>query len=246
MNQIKLLNGAIFIADAHENSDTRTSFWDFLCDIKNNNIECSQLFLMGDMFDLLVGGVDDCAQFAEKYINILEEIAVEKDVFYLEGNHDFNLDCFFKNVKVFPISKQPLNLFIENYDCIIKIAHGDIFLPKLLQMILRFLRNKALIKFLNFLNNNLNFIITKTILKKQNIKNLFYNINDFEDIAKQRFEHFNCDIAIEGHFHQGKFFSWEIGKYFNLESFAQKKRYFIVEYDTKLKDFNLITKNLRS
>lgn len=244
--ELKLQNGAIFIADAHENGTTRNGFWDFLCEIESGKIECKQLFLMGDIFDLLVGGVKQSEDFAYKYIQKLEKLAKTMQIIYLEGNHDFNLKSLFADVIVVPIENQPMQIsFVCDEKIILKIAHGDIFLPKFLGFCLRFLRQKWLIKLLNMVNEKTNSYISSKILKNQNTKNLFYHIDNFEDIAKPRFKRFEADIVIEGHYHQGVFFEWENGKYFNLESFAQKKRYFIVECQANLKKFNLIKKSLK-
>ena len=63
--------GALFIADAHESSE-RTLLWDFLLYVQEN--PPPQLFLMGDMFDLLVGNVRYGVQKYQRYIRRLEEI----------------------------------------------------------------------------------------------------------------------------------------------------------------------------
>ncbi|EAL6670347.1 UDP-2,3-diacylglucosamine diphosphatase, partial [Campylobacter coli] len=51
-----LQNGAILIADAHEN-DKRRGFWEFLQALKRSEITTPQLILMGDIFDLLIGEI---------------------------------------------------------------------------------------------------------------------------------------------------------------------------------------------
>lgn len=243
---IKLENGAIFIADAHENGTSRNGFWEFLCQLENGTIKCNQLFLMGDMFDLLVGGVKQSEDFAYKYIQKLEKLTKTIQIIYLEGNHDFNLSHLFRYVLIVPLKKQPLQIsYVLDDKLVFKIAHGDIFLPKILGFYLRCLRNRFLIKFLNLVNEIFGNFISNKILSNQNKKNLFYKIDDFEKLAKHRFARYKSDFVIEGHYHQGVFFEWENGKYFNLESFAQKKRYFIVECQGNLNKFNLTKKSLK-
>ncbi|HEC1767495.1 TPA: metallophosphoesterase, partial [Campylobacter lari] len=107
MQKIIIKENAIFIADAHEN-ENRRGFWEFLQTLKNKKIQTPQLFLMGDIFDLLIYEVKATHDFAKAYINLLEELADEIEIIYLEGNHDFNLTKFFKKVKVFSIKQQPL------------------------------------------------------------------------------------------------------------------------------------------
>ncbi|EAH9830339.1 TPA: metallophosphoesterase, partial [Campylobacter jejuni] len=176
------------MADAHEN-EQRKGFWEFLQALKKGKISTPQLILMGDIFDLLIGEISATHEFAKPYIELLEELALKIEIIYLEGNHDFNLSCFFKRVKIFNLQEQPIklnlhtskgnNLVLNN--AFIKLAHGDIFLPPLLQFTLKTLRNHYLLIFLNFLNIiTCNFISNK-ILQNQNKKNLFYQIKDFEN-----------------------------------------------------------------
>ena len=95
---IYIKENAIFIADAHEN-ENRRGFWKFLQALKNKEIKTPQLFLMGDIFDLLIYEIKATHKFALAYINILEQLADDIEIFYLEGNHDFNLAKFFNKVK---------------------------------------------------------------------------------------------------------------------------------------------------
>ena len=237
MQEIIIKNNAIFIADAHEN-ENRRGFWEFLQALKKGEIQTSQIFLMGDIFDLLVYEISATHNFAKSYIQILEELAKNIEIIYLEGNHDFNLANFFHNVKVFNISSQPLNAILhlsEGKNLKVKIAHGDIFLPKFLQFILGLLRNKYLLFFLNFLNKiSFNFIC-KSILKKQLAKNLFYKINDFDLLAKKRFLMYDCDLVIEGHYHQNFIIKEKNINYINLVSFAYKRSFYVVQFHEEVK-----------
>ncbi|EOH9638616.1 metallophosphoesterase, partial [Campylobacter jejuni] len=167
-----LQNGAILIADAHEN-EQRKGFWEFLQALKKGKISTPQLILMGDIFDLLIGEISATHEFAKPYIELLEELALKIEIIYLEGNHDFNLSCFFKRVKIFNLQEQPIklnlhtskgnNLVLNN--AFIKLAHGDIFLPPLLQFTLKTLRNHYLLIFLNFLNlEKIDFVFIFIIL----------------------------------------------------------------------------------
>ncbi|MFK0410427.1 metallophosphoesterase, partial [Campylobacter jejuni] len=104
-----LQNGAILIADAHEN-EQRKGFWEFLQALKKGKISTPQLILIGDIFDLLIGEISATHEFAKPYIELLEELALKIEIIYLEGNHDFNLSCFFKRVKIFNLQEQPIKL----------------------------------------------------------------------------------------------------------------------------------------
>lgn len=238
-DEVIIKNGAIFIADAHEN-EQRRGFWNFLCALKEGKVKTSQLFLMGDIFDLLIGEISATHNFAKKYIILLEELSNDVEIFYLEGNHDFNLSYFFKKVKIFPLKKQPLKAIFytekgEKIDFF--LAHGDIFLNPFLGFILKNLRRHSLLCFLNFLNKITFDFISKRILENQKKKNLFFKINNFENLIYQRYEKYNANNAwvIEGHYHQNFILNNENIKYFNLNSFAYKESFFVVEYSQEIK-----------
>lgn len=234
---MEILNQAIFIADAHENEERR-GFWEFLQALKKREILTPQLFLMGDIFDLLVAEISATHSFAKPYIELLEELAEEIEIFYFEGNHDFNLSVFFNKVKVFNIKKQPLVLHTsKDKKCEFYLAHGDIFLNPFLEFALGLLRNHYLLCFLNALNFISFNAISKNILKKQKQKKIFVKMENFEFLARKRYEKFEAKGAwvVEGHYHQNFFLNEQNIKYFNLASFAYEKSFFVVEFGQEIK-----------
>ncbi|WP_139452845.1 metallophosphoesterase [Campylobacter armoricus] len=232
---ISIKENAIFIADAHEN-ENRRGFWKFLQALKNGKIQTPQLFLMGDIFDLLIYEIKATHSFAKIYIDLLEELANEIEIIYLEGNHDFNLAKFFKKVKVYSIDKQPLLCkFEDNAHTFAELAHGDIFLKPFLQFCLKSLRNHYLLCFLDFINNLCGFKITQKILKNQNKKQLVRKIPYFSVLIKERISHYNTNFIIEGHYHQDVFLEYENTKYLNLATFAYKESFFIVKYELEIR-----------
>ncbi len=244
MLEITLQNKAIFIADAHENSK-RKGFWEFLQALKSGEISTPQLILMGDIFDLLVGEISATYLFAKPYIALLEELAAKIEIIYLEGNHDFNLACFFKKVKIVNLKNQPLKVKLhkskgknDNFnDSYMLLAHGDIFLSPFLQFFLKSLRNHYLLTFLNFLNRITFNSISNKILKNQNKKNLFYKIENFENLARKRYEKYKNlgSWVCEGHYHQNLILNEKGIKYFNFGSFANKRSFFIVQSQQEIK-----------
>lgn len=230
---ICIKENAIFIADAHENEDRR-GFWEFLQALKDKRIQTPQLFLMGDIFDLLIYEVKATHDFAKTYIDLLEELANEIEIIYLEGNHDFNLAKFFKKVKVFSIKQQPLLCEFQD-KTLVKLAHGDIFLKPFLQFCLKRLRNHYLLCFLNFINEISGQKITNKILQNQNKKQLVRKIHNFDMIVKNRIKNYESRFIIEGHYHQDVFFEFENTKYINLVTFAYKESYFIVKYESEIR-----------
>ena len=221
-------------------------------------LKTPQLILMGDMFDVLVGEIKATHKFAMPYINLLESLAGQGvEVLYLEGNHDFNLANLFKKVQVFPLQNQPLILkcaqnltlkkakFTQNSLKFSKekaefqgvsqtaLAHGDIFLPPFLAFLLKTLRKPLLLKFLNLLDSLAFGKFSAKIKANQKQKNLFYNIENFKEIAAQRYDKYrlNGALVVEGHYHQDAFISSEMRKYINLPTFAHERSFFVVECD---------------
>lgn len=235
--QIVVKSGAIFIADSHEN-ENRENFWHFLCALKSGEIKTPQLFLMGDMFDFLAGECEFFVKFYERYVRAIDELGEKMEIYYFEGNHDFNLARLFKNVKAYPIGAQPVKFASECGQSVL-IAHGDIFLPFVAKYALRFLRVKWFLKTMNFFDKFLNFRLSKLILNKLKRKILDYKIPNFKNLAEAKMRRYNAfyeaDVVIEGHYHQGKQYTIGKQKYINIPSFACEQSYFVVEYGQNIK-----------
>lgn len=235
--QIVVKSGAIFIADSHEN-ENRENFWYFLCALKSGEIKTPQLFLMGDMFDFLAGECEFFVKFYERYVRAIDELGEKMEIYYFEGNHDFNLAPLFKNVKAYPIGAQPVKFASECGQSVL-IAHGDIFLPFVAKYALRFLRVKWFLKTMNFFDKFLNFRLSKQILNKLKRKILDYKIPNFKNLVEAKMRRYNAfyeaDVVIEGHYHQGEQYTIGKQKYINVPSFACEQSYFVVEYDQNIK-----------
>lgn len=233
---MRILDGAIFIADAHENINR----FEFLKLIKAFNKGVlkipPQIFLVGDIFDFLSSTRHTQAVYKE-WIDELNLLSTKTQIYYFEGNHDFNLSSIFPNITLYPISSQPVIFTLDNKR--VAIAHGDIFLGFFTQNILKFLRNCIFLKFMDFLDGILKFKITKWILSTQKDKNLSYKIPNFKEIIRGKIDKYKADIIIEGHYHQGVKFKINSKDYINLPCFASERSYFIVEYTDEIK-FQLI------
>ncbi|WP_343286748.1 metallophosphoesterase, partial [Campylobacter concisus] len=132
--------GAIFIADAHENIN-RDGFLKFLHAVDSGKIpEPPQIFLLGDMFDFLSGESEYTINFYAEHLSLINKISQKVEIFYFEGNHDFRLSNLFnktreiwdghemlsyKSVRVYDIYDQPANFKTINEEYV-QIAHGDI------------------------------------------------------------------------------------------------------------------------
>ena len=244
MSLIAIKSGAVFISDAHENINRR-GFWNFLNLIKSGKIRPTQLFLLGDMFDFLSYQTEFFANFFSPYIELIDELGINIEIYYFEGNHDYNLARFFKNIKIYPIQMQPV-VFQTEFGDSVAIAHGDIFLPFFTKYALLFLRTNFFLKTINFIDRLLENKISKSIFAKLERKRLEYIIENFYHIAEQRVSRYNEKIIIEGHFHQGKIFNFKNKKeqiYINIATFACEQSYFIVEYAKE--KIRLVRKEIR-
>ncbi|OUT13324.1 UDP-2,3-diacylglucosamine hydrolase [Campylobacter concisus] len=236
--------GAIFLADAHENVN-RNGFLKFLRAVDSGEIkEPPQIFLLGDMFDFLTGDGEYTREFYSEHLNLINKISQKVEIFYFEGNHDFRLSNLFdktreiwderemlcyKSVRVYDIYDQPANFKTINEEHV-QIAHGDIFLPFVDKYALRFLRLKWFLKFMNALDKFLHFKISKAILAKLTKKNLDYKIPNFKELMGKHLQGYEAGIVIEGHYHQGEQFNIYDKFYINLPCFACEQSYFVVEY----------------
>ena len=120
-----LKESAIFIADSHYNKKNR-EFKDILEKIKNNQIITSQIFLIGDNFDFLCNEITYFKNINSDVIKLLNNLSNTHEIFYLEGNHDYNLSKLFPKINVVKTDNQPLILDFK--DKKIALSHGDNFI----------------------------------------------------------------------------------------------------------------------
>ncbi len=222
--------GAFFIADAHTNKK-RDIFYKFLLQIKNGELKPSQLFLMGDIFDLLIGGVKYTQNINQNYIDLINEISKKIEIFYFEGNHDFNLKKIFPNIKVFSYNEQPALFNINNKK--IMLLHGDKAISTAYTLYTFFIRSKLFISLASLLDNLSNGSISKIIIDSQYNKNICKDIDNFTSTVLNRVKKLHTeqiDAILEGHFHQDiqKEFKKD-KKYINIPSFACNKSFIIVQ-----------------
>ncbi|MFK5881674.1 MAG: UDP-2,3-diacylglucosamine diphosphatase [Sulfurospirillum sp.] len=231
---LKIKDGALFISDAHEN-DKRDGFYRFLLKIKSKELDPPQIFLMGDMFDLLIGEVKYLKEKYKKYIGLIEEIAKDKEVFYFEGNHDFALKSLFKNTKVIDIAMQPAIFYTA--DKKVLLSHGDKCGGVIHTIYTKIIRNLVVLKMLDRFDRLCGFCISKKIEKDLLKKNICLKIDNFQEIVEDKINNCidrNIELIAEGHYHQNRSFKYGKQKYINFSSFACNQSYFIVQLSTEL------------
>jgi UDP-2,3-diacylglucosamine hydrolase len=122
VNMIKIKEKALFIADSHY-PHHGNDFLDLLKKLESGEMQTSQLFLMGDNFDLLFGYNDYIKTFSNEAITLLQKLSKKLEIHYFEGNHDFCLKKIFTNMNVYSRNDQPIMFTLG--DKKVAISHGD-------------------------------------------------------------------------------------------------------------------------
>ena len=240
----KLQNDALFVADAHYQVGVREEFYDFLLALKEGEIQTSQLIMMGDMFDLLVGAIDYTVAQNQKVITLINTLSTTKEILYFEGNHDFDLQTLFPKVKVIPRQKQPL--LCTYHDKRMALSHGDLYQGWRYHAFCTFLRNPFTLKILNFIDKNRDNFISKDILSGQKNKNICKKVDNFYQKIKQKSKKYDIagnrfDVICEGHYHMDEEYSFQGAQYVLFASYACGKSYFTIDFKERIA-FNQLTK----
>ncbi|WP_297809996.1 metallophosphoesterase [uncultured Helicobacter sp.] len=235
---LRIQEGAIFIADSHHSlyQNTLDSIFQELLQSSRK-----QIFLMGDIFDFLVGGVQKSIKDNQKALELLEQLSLKHEIYYFEGNHDFLLSqiSYFKNICCFPLESQPICFDFGKNKAY--LAHGDVFLNWHYAFYTKIIRQNFFIKFLNLFSSFLYPKILHYLQNKKRLKNQSYSaskaLSNDDKLALLRIESYQKTLAIpidsyiiEGHFHWGKSARFHSVNYIGLPFFACKKQYFVVEY----------------
>ena len=224
---ISLESGALFIADAHYQKGVREELEALIDRLLQESPP--QLFLMGDIFDLLVGDIPSTINMNEPLVEKLQKLSNSCECHYFEGNHDFNLSEIFPKMRVYPRQAQPA-IFLAGSKRV-ALSHGDLFVDKSYDRYIDTIRKKWVLKILNLLD--VGGWIVKWIQRYNASKNLCQTIENFEKIIAQKKRHYpDVDLIVEGHFHQNYFSQ----SYINLPSYACGKE--VVLFDGKTFSFS--------
>ncbi len=214
IKKVSLKEGAVFIADVHYKKGDE-KFLSFLESLDEN--PPSQLFLLGDIFHLLLP-FEYLINYNKEAVNLINSIAKKTEVYYAVGNHDFWLDGVFENVTV-------SDAFVDEKKSIF-ITHGDLNEKDFFYRIyLKIIRNKNFIRFLNIVSFNfLNNWLFKKILQK---KVKCFKISSFKTKIIQKIADINYKMIIEGHYHQNVLYNIKNKTYINLGAFICDRSYYV-------------------
>lgn len=225
IDMVEIKEDALFVADAHYPHHGH-EFIELLHKLKNGEIATPQLFLMGDIFDLLFGYNDHIVTFCDEAVSLLQELSKTIDIYYFEGNHDFCLKDLFTDMFVFSREEQPVTMKLGKK--LVSLSHGDKFDAGFgYGVYCKLLRNKTTLNILKpfekkIIDHQMNRLPSKIICRK---------MSNFEKKVSTIMSHYpqDIDMVIEGHFHQAV----KIGKYVSLPSLACQKQISIVR-DNKI------------
>lgn len=220
----KILPNAVFVADAHYNPLGRLDLIEFLEAVLHS--KPPQLFLLGDISDLLIGVFKYCVDQNKTLIDLINRIAKSGvEVWYFEGNHDFMLEGVFCD-KVNIVSSQPKIFDLEGKK--VALLHGDYGVDLSYTIYAKVIRSRAVVAIANIVSFNfLNSWVLKKIQKDQMKKRQDYKIENFFDKRKGVVETIakSADVVVEGHFHQDISETANGIYYRNLPAFACGKSF---------------------
>jgi len=235
-HSITIQEGALLISDAHYAPTLRPQLLSFFQALNAQKIQTTQLLLFGDIFDALFGYIPYTYAQNKELVDLLNKLSLEIEIIYLEGNHDFQLQQFFPNIRVFSIEEQPLTCKYKNKEGF--IAHGDFNGAFGYKLYTKLIRNKYLLQILKQIDDRIEHAIIHKIDAHLGKKEDCQEFRGFEAFIKEHISSYKeGDFFIEGHFHQNKTLEFDTLQYINLGAFACNQRYFRVKssQDNQLK-----------
>ena len=232
----EILPGALFISDAHF-SRRRPQLLPFLQCVADGSLPASQLILMGDIFDLLFGQIEVTHEMNGPVLTLLQDISRTIPVLYLEGNHDYNLSALFPSAVVVPLSAQPFACRFGK--TAIVLAHGDFNQPLSYRVYSTLIRHRAVLGILGWINRLSGNGIIRRLERYLEQKEECYVIEGFEALVRRHLSGVALPknaVFIEGHYHQGKRYTFADVHYINLHAFACDRQYAVVR---ETEDFQL-------
>ncbi len=212
---VEVKEGAVFIADVHYKKGD-SDFLDLLSTWYKS--PPPQIFLVGDIFHALLP-FKYLIDYNSEAIALINMLALKSEVYYLQGNHDFNIESLFVNVNF-------ADAFWDKKRDIF-LTHGHLNSDIGYNIFFSLLKNEFLELFAHFVSFNFLYPwVFKSVLNK---KICCKEIENFFEIAKKRLSKVDSKILVEGHYHQGKSFEIEGKEYINLPSFYCSKKYSVFE-----------------
>lgn len=223
---------SFFVSDLHfglldkksekQRENQFTAFLDFA---KNN---CTQLFILGDLFDYWFEYKRVIQKGYHKTLTGLENLTTAGiEVHYFIGNHDFmHRDFFEKEIGVI-LHEKELDIKIE--DKRFFLGHGDGLMKNDVgyNILKKILRNKSLQKMYSILHPDFGIWLASSSSKKSRdyTTEKSYGENDgLLEVAKSKIDD-GYDYVVFGHSHARKQEMYNSGEYINLGTWLSRPCY---------------------
>lgn len=204
---IVLHDDVVCIADSHwKNSDT-----ELLESL--NALQNSQVLLMGDIAQMLVGNLATSIESNKALLECIQRLSERSCVYWLEGNHDFGLQALAQILpKVIFVPRKHQPLMATYKGMIVSLAHGDLFLNiryKLYINVLNSCFGLWALRCVDWLSHG---YVYRTLQKSIDSKRIRGFYGEHEAFCVRRVEAYKkyfCkhdvmpQVIIEGHFHLG-------------------------------------------
>ena len=218
-NAPQIHKDAIFIADSHfmplhlqplpeQGEVASKALLDYFKRLLENPAQMpSQIFLMGDIAHLLLGGVKSSVNTHKELLDSICTLSQVSQVWWFEGNHDFGLNALqkrveFSKIRFIPRSRQPLAFSYINESAShlestkesqnVLLAHGDLFLNKKYELYIRCMQTKIMRWLLALLDSVTFGNLYTFIAKKVNHNTIRQGKTDIESFAKKRICAYNA------------------------------------------------------
>ena len=218
-NAPRINKDAIFIADSHfmplhlqplpkQGEIASKALLDYFKTLLKNPAQIpSQIFLMGDITHLLLGGVKSSVDTHKELLDSICTLSQVSQVWWFEGNHDFGLNALqkraeFSKIHFIPRSKQPLAFSYINESAShlestkesqnVLLAHGDLFLNTKYELYIRCMQTKIMRWLLALLDSVTFGNLYTFIAKKVNHNTIRQGKTDIESFAKKRIYAYNA------------------------------------------------------
>ncbi|RDU72893.1 hypothetical protein CQA66_03115 [Helicobacter aurati] len=211
IEDIILQEDAIFIADSHFKQGNNKLKKFFLCIPKG-----IQVFLMGDIFHLLIGALQSSRLENHELICIISQLSLTNTIIFLEGNHDFSLQHIWRdtldspantthhiqynpnNIRIYTYYMQPIILKNwKNNTCI--LAHGDLWINSFYNQYRKILNSNVsifLFKVLDRLSCGIIYRnISRRVSQRITAEFSFYR-SDFKEFMLKRIRQYQKHIIV--------------------------------------------------
>ncbi len=214
---------SLFISDVHLNDSNNKLSSAFINFLKDSKESCSQLFILGDLFEVWIG--DD---YETSFINDIKSELLKftyngPDTFFMHGNRDFLISEKFLTDTGIKLLPDPFEVNIHNKKVL--LSHGDFLCTEDVDYIN--FRNRVRDKAWQdgFLSKSIDER-NKIALKLRNdssdaTQNKSLEITDVNESAvKKIIDDYSPDIFIHGHTHRP-----------NIHEYASSKRIVLGDWD---------------